>query len=658
MLIQNWPCAVKKTIFGSLIGVFLAFGFHHGILADLGISDEILIHFSFAVFVVLGVSCAFSERVQCVGLICAVFFCSRNGRRNIQALLFTLLITGPGHNIIFNAKEAVRTFGCAVELTFNISRDYTYLTVEPFSKAILEIDHDESAKSIYRAVETMRKQIVPINTIVKSQLQVDSEEKRKVRQKYKIKSSDTDAEAMEKQIKETVEIGCLNSIEKSRRNCREIYDKTYNECMGGVSELVAWLICQPLKVDYLCDLSEFLTGRTPCDASEHLSPGYGAAFNILDASNHSLESILGEAKFRYKLPDPDMREQVQDMTSSTKTIIARVRAKAEGAELLLGLMNKVVALMFLPTILKAVKYLNNYLQRPGYDNIFITKKFEALNEKRESQGRRPVLLPLRKMERKNLVFRSSWLPNGPEATHYFKPCFRLLLLFFIVLVVWTTDYLYYRTLMVVADHGRFNVTVSGNHTVHIKVAGTGFVAQLVRSVTEKFNNDALINDTLSNEHCLPRPAKLKTYYNVKISICLLLMAGLVVLDHLTDRARNSIIAWYYPERECQRTVFLYNKLLKIRMQWMEVAKKAVRAKMGELTAERKRLRERPAILKAVTSISEKWWKRKRCVLCSAKEARGERFVYCKNCLIKLYFCVACWRDVDCKCLVCSIKTAV
>jgi len=106
------------------------------------------------------------------------------------------------------------------------------------------------------------------------------------------------------------------------------------------------------------------------------------------------------------------------------------------------------------------------------------------------------------------------------------------------------------------------MTLVGNHTVHIKVKGSGFVAQLVESLTKGFNKDAdaFVNRTLSNDHCLPRPTRLKNYYWAKIGVLFGCMLAFVLLEHVPKRVRRWICAWYFPKREKQRTVFLYNDL--------------------------------------------------------------------------------------------------
>jgi len=66
--------------------------------------------------------------------------------------------------MINNTKEAVRTFGCAAELAHNVSKEFAYLTVTPFTSALLGVDHRD-AKSLAKAVQSVQDQISPLHQV-------------------------------------------------------------------------------------------------------------------------------------------------------------------------------------------------------------------------------------------------------------------------------------------------------------------------------------------------------------------------------------------------------------------------------------------------------------------------------------------------------------
>jgi hypothetical protein len=67
--------------------------------------------------------------------------------------------------MIHNTKEVARTFGCAAELAYNVSKEYAYLTVTPFTSALLKVNN-KSAESVLNAVQSAESQIAPLKRIV------------------------------------------------------------------------------------------------------------------------------------------------------------------------------------------------------------------------------------------------------------------------------------------------------------------------------------------------------------------------------------------------------------------------------------------------------------------------------------------------------------
>lgn len=202
--------------------------------------------------------------------------------------------------------------------------------------------------------------------------------------------------------------------------------------------------------------------------------------------------------------------------------------------------------------------------------------------------------------------------------------------------------------------------LSGNHTLHIRVAGTGFVAQLVRSLTSGFNSkaDAFVNHTLSNEHCLPQASKLAVYYKLKIIVLFLCLIAFILLEHIPKRVRRKICAFYYPKREKQRIVHLYNKLLVARIQYMDSARKNLKELNEELRRNREFgvkvsfLNKFPFLKRAITKLV---LRPKKCCFCNAQEKKDRKLVKCVDCDNDLYFCSTCWKENDFKCVLCSLK---
>jgi hypothetical protein len=63
--------------------------------------------------------------------------------------------------MIRNTKEVVRTFGCSADLAHNISKDYVYLTITPFTKALMGLKQNH-ADSIANSVQSVQNQVEPL----------------------------------------------------------------------------------------------------------------------------------------------------------------------------------------------------------------------------------------------------------------------------------------------------------------------------------------------------------------------------------------------------------------------------------------------------------------------------------------------------------------
>jgi E3 ubiquitin-protein ligase DCST1 len=210
----------------------------------------------------------------------------------------------------------------------------------------------------------------------------------------------------------------------------------------------------------------------------------------------------------------------------------------------------------------------------------------------------------------------------------------------------------------VEKHGKFHMTLTGNHTLHIRVVGTGFVAQFVRSITAGFNSnaDAFVNHTLSNVHCLPQASSVEVYYTVKIVVLFLCLAAFILLDHVPKRIRRKICAFYYPKREKQRIVHLYNKLLVARIQYRESTRKNLQDLVEELRRNKEIGFKWPFFKRfPFLKLSKFVHRPRKCCFCDKRETKDLKLNKCAGCNNDLNFCSSCWKENDSKCVFCLLN---
>lgn len=63
-------------------------------------------------------------------------------------------------------------------------------------------------------------------------------------------------EEFEIKYKKKMEYRCQDVISKGAGKCREAFSAAYDKCYEAVSVIVAWLLCWPMKLTFICNLAE------------------------------------------------------------------------------------------------------------------------------------------------------------------------------------------------------------------------------------------------------------------------------------------------------------------------------------------------------------------------------------------------------------------
>ncbi|KAI0988167.1 hypothetical protein GJ496_004069 [Pomphorhynchus laevis] len=115
----------------------------------------------------------------------------------------------------------------------------------------------------------------------------------------------------------------------------------------------------------------------------------------------------------------------------------------------------------------------------------------------------------------------------------------------------------------VKQNGLIVLTISGQHSLGFKVEGVGSLANLIRRTLSSTKSNFTVNQAISSKFCLPEQSFIlpATWY---ILFCCNVI-GIYVLSFaslFTGKLCILTAASYYPDRERQRNLWLYNRLLK------------------------------------------------------------------------------------------------
>lgn len=315
------------------------------------------------------------------------------------------------------------------------------------------------------------------------------------------------------------------------------------------------------------------------------------------------------------------------------------------------ILEKVFAFIFVRVILGAMAYHQSYLTKMDFQNHYITEYFARIDRRRK-QSSKVGILPLRCLERPHLVNLDSPACTRQEFRSILSYLISLVFLVFAVTFFMLMDNIFYETLSIVARHSQVQYDQQGYHDVNITVTGTGVIANLIRRSLDGFDSRERLKLLTSNDECLPRPTKLRTWFIVKTYLLLLGVGILTANEAYINRLRRLICAWFYSKREKQRVLYLYNRLLKRRKGLVKILLERVRQ-----TIRRRKYSSRLDFLDRLVFYYPtccRWialFNRKSCSICSTKNPK--RFEDCVSSKCFLTYCDECWQDLGETCLACK-----
>ncbi|VVC93281.1 unnamed protein product [Leptidea sinapis] len=289
------------------------------------------------------------------------------------------------------------------------------------------------------------------------------------------------------------------------------------------------------------------------------------------------------------------------------------------------MVNVCLALLFCRMVVSAHSYHDQYLTSIDFDN----------------------------MERNRFidVYSTSYIPSERNKilTHILKVLLEAVTATTFVML----DRLFYEALAVVRQYAIMdNEQNSGLGDSNIEIEGEGTVAGIVRKIVEQLTN---VHSTVaeSNDKCVPRPRAISIAYYFKIYggyICILI---LLYLNPYTLRLRRS----FYPHREKQRIVHLYNDILKKRLKMQKtLRRKAVQSVRVHYLSGENLLTLRMKFPQLLSWLSVLPFARMKCLICGDTEPTQKKSgkwhsCICINC--PFVYCDECWMDIGSSCLACD-----
>ncbi|CAB3229036.1 unnamed protein product [Arctia plantaginis] len=628
----------------------------------------------------LGLCCTVSMQTRCISLLIYPMFCGKAGRGVLKVVVLTYVVAGPITNMGINAREVVRVFACSTQLSYNLSKEEHTLIAEPFRKTALGVHREmdqikETLRSVSDIVSPIEYEIENTEEIELKREENDYLDKllgskcrsRLIEKKYKsllpLQEDFTHLQLIDKKniyqnmYKKKFEYRCENLLTHAISTCTEAFDIAYDQCLAAL-RVNSSLMCRPLKLDHACQIVHIIGSNATCDSTKQTDLGFEEGYIALERAKHELTNNLEDIKLQYKVAYERELYDIQDAKETGERVIHAFEEKITLMGTVAVALNLYVAFLFLRILVAAVNYHDRYLTNIEYDNIYITKYFKQLDERREMRGDM-TLLPLKKMERIKYIDVHSMSYKNVEQNTFLAQILKVMLEMVTATTFVMLDRLFYEALDVVRQHAQIDVVQEDSRDVDIEVEGSGILASLFRKLLENISSGGSTQRSFTNKECVPHPRPMPFYYYFKIYGGYLWILLLLYVNPYTLRLRRLACSYFYPKREKQRILHLYNDILKKRMKMQKtLRRRAVQTVRAHYLSGENLLSLRMKFPQLFGWLHVFPAARMTCLICGETEPRTvkagqESWHPCRVSKCPFLFCGECWREAGGRCLACD-----
>ncbi|XP_045777917.1 protein sneaky isoform X1 [Maniola jurtina] len=661
-----------KSLLGFLAGFALGQCYYILFLKDISfLGDGYFI--GLILSILLGVCNAVSIQVQCISLLLLPMYCGKAGRGVLKAVVLTYVVAGPITNMGLNAKEVVRVFACSTQLSYNLTKIKYARMYKPLNKALLSLRKE--VDGIKDAIRSIRDVISPIeleiegmdhlqqmkaeNDLSDALFDIIQRSQKDARQNH-LDLVTNESGQYEKTYLDKMEIRCENQLSHTVTLCLNAFSSAYEECNQAIPAY-ATMICWPLMLPRVCNVKQLL-GPEICNSRKQLNPGLGIGYAYLKKVKRELTSNLTDIKLQHKVKYERELQDVQDAKETGDRVLHAFHEKFVTMELAITTVNFCLALLFLRIAYSAQSYHDMYLTSIDFDNVYITGYFKRIDLKRRRKDKF-TLLPLKKMERNRYVDVLSTYYLLSERKKLLCQILKVMLEAVTATTFVMLDRLFYEALDVVRMHAKESQPSSGVQDLEIKVESKGLLSSMVRRVLEEMSSNKQYK-MVSNEMCLPRPRAMPSLFYFKIYGGYIWILLLVFINPYTMRLRRLICSHFYPVREKQRILHLYNDILKKRVKMDKtLRRRAVQSVRAHYLSGENLLSLRIRFPQMLGWLEALPVARMKCLICEETAPRDcdrshrastiQGWHSCVKTRCPFVYCEECWREVGSQCLACD-----
>ncbi|XP_068426853.1 E3 ubiquitin-protein ligase DCST1 isoform X2 [Clinocottus analis] len=547
------PAAAHRFLFGPSEGLVVAhlllralFGAVSGTGLFLGVSHNLPLTFdqkllAAAVFsAVCAVGGALSSSCRCSVLLMFPSMLGSRGRAYLMLLMLSVLYRGPIFNIQRNVESAALSLSCNLDLQVYHSRLLWREAVKPFVLITQQLMDDETefeseAQDVSTNFQNIRDEVV---------LQYGYD-------KFKHTPNGT---STQDQFTYKTMMQCNSVVEEGVKRCVDWFRQKWADCMKAIPvPVIDHILCVSMKFHFLCDIMRVMTPW--CRDQIPVEGNFGSLFDRL---NLSVDLLSREFSTSVVLKE---QQEVLDGALLDKEFTRVVRASflrlTASMDQLLRLLQLLLSFTFITLFTQGVGYLLQYRRDVRFDNLYVTTYFRQIDARRKKAGKR-CLLPLKQQERKNFIEPWSLRVHPQELMGLTSGVFQVLSVSLLSVLLLTVDFSLFHVLDIVSRHTFTQFNLTSSHQVDIRVGGASMMARLLRKTVSAFNSSSSFHIQTDNQACVCVPSPPPSGVYISCVCCILLVALFSCVQVYTNRLHRVITAFYHPQREKRRVLFLYN----------------------------------------------------------------------------------------------------
>ncbi|XP_067169208.1 E3 ubiquitin-protein ligase DCST1 [Apteryx mantelli] len=625
----------SKLLLGAGVGSLLGLGLCQLLIVPMNVTETRKVQLTCGLAGASALGWATSPRFRCASLLVAPKFVGKEGRVFVLSYALATIYDGPVANVRHNLEEVIRSVGCVTELQVNHSRQLWQVSMAPL-RAVME-DMVRSGRTLNAEMQNISRAFVALNEEVASEAGYDLRQGRR--------TAPPQALSTQKLYEMKTKLRCKYVIDLAMQRCRDWFSTKHQACMEHIAvPLISHLLCLPMKFKFLCHVVKVM--HSWCREKIPVEGNFGKMYDMVNGSINNLSQDFS-AQLVFQEEHRDMllganvsRERlVEEVASHVRQHSSRLGRAVSFFRLLLSC-------TFLLVFISAFSYTKRYNQDISFDNIYITTYFRQIDARRRKQNKR-TLLPLRRAEVSAVIFPSRVAMQPPELQNMVVELLECIPPLLFLLLTWGLDRVLFTMLSIIRQHSFVQYSFRSSHHLEVQVMGTSLMARLLRSTIGALNTSSYVELESSNSACLPQPRGMTT--DDYLASCLPLggLALLCLAQVYTYRLRRVIATFYFPKREKQRVLFLYNKLLRQRQCFVDLQRRRVVRQGGQ---------RRALGMSLLEWCCQRWpclrrFLRRRCVVCGEPETLRSRLCPAPTC--GSMYCGPCWRDVGRACLVCT-----